>query len=373
MAGAFQSKPSRGGSTSSSKSTKAAADPPKNGHRKLNTQNTHKLEPSGHQPHPADEIVTPVSSLPATAPSGILGFFHQRLGIGQASLPQPKHNSHLESSNHRLPVASGKDQPAVEEDFTEGPGDSLNGRTCSHDPKRLLRDTPTSDSATCSASKSPSATPDHRHQAANGLGQRAEPSSGLSRAQSGISNLRLPDGNVLEEGPLEARLPPDSISSESAASGDSPPPQPNTPRHGPNDSPIAAMNADSEYGLIPQLDQLETETCKEAVQTIEFPESALQDRSGSDGDKAAIMAGPASPLEERGQPREIDQTPKAEAIVDLFQSFLYRIGFDKEAISIQVNSHPQWHGLPQVQAPAVVESHVPGLGVLSFQHRSGPF
>ena len=206
-------------------------------------------------------------------------------------MPQPKHTSPPESSSNHFQGANGKDHPTAEEGATDGPGASLNGRSFSHDRKRLLRDTPTSDSATCSASKSPSATPDRRHQATNGSGHSSGPSSGMSRAQSGISNLRLPDGNVLEEGPFDAQLHAGSTSSESSASGDSPPPQPSTPRHGSNDLPVAAIHADSEYGVRHQLKQLGTETYKGALQPVKLPDGALQDRTESDLDKAASKAG----------------------------------------------------------------------------------
>lgn len=369
MAGAFQSRPSRAASIGSTKPLPPAAATHDNGQKNQPSQYSFKSDSFGCQLQPPEEAALPANSLPTPAPIGAGKHGPQKVN-GHATLQRPKQSSHLESSNSHLAAPIVKDQIKVEvEGSTEGAGDILNGGVFSHDPNRLLRDTATSDSATCSASKSPSATPDHRHHAASSGGEGVRHTTGLSRAQSGISNLRLPDGNVLEEGPFEAQL---HSSRSSSASDESPPPQPSTPRHGSDDSPVAAAIGENEHLTRRRSEQVGTEAHMDGVQQDKGPDISQQDEIDSQVEEASIKARQISPLEGREQPTEIDHTPKAEMIVELFQAFLSRIGFDQNAISLQVNSQARWHGLPQVHAPAVVERHIPGLGVLSLQHRSGP-
>lgn len=370
MAGAFQSRPGKGaplGFLGSTKPLLTEPAPPNNSLMSAALHNQKAAIPV--QPRSAAQTSKLASSLPAPPLFLDGNHFPQKMN-GQAQLQRPKPISHPDRSNGLLSTASRSDHSSQElqERFKEGPEISRDGHAVSHDPSRLLRDRPTSDSATCSASKSPSATPDHRQPAINGGGEGTGASNSLSRAQSGISNLRLPDGNVLEDGPSDAQLHSDSPYSE-ANSGDSPPPQPSTPRHGPDDSPAADTIKECKLELSDPAQQLEAALQRTEFQHADSPDRALQTFHESATDHSALAKQPDAPLEDRGRPREFDDTPKVEMIADMFQAFLCRLGYEKDVISFQVKSHPQWHGLPELAGTVEICGDIPGLGMLSFQHK----
>ncbi len=373
MAGAYQSRPSRGPPTASSSSTNRL--PPENGQIFVphHSQHSQKQDAPGVQLHSADQIDPSAGS--SSAPVSLAGSKPPLRVNGHTSMQRSKPSYLNGSSSHSGAATAGKAQNAAQEERSkEWPVGDMSDSAGSRESKRVLRDMQ-AESATCSASKSPSATPDHRSSAENGGGYSSAPHMGLSHAQSGLSNLRLPDGNVLEEGPFDAQLHSGSVSSEGASeSDDSPPPQPSTPKHGPKDSPRASIAAGAHSCLDDQLGHTRSETHGTRVQHPNSADTLTQSKVEPAFSHPLASGGIGSRSEDKGAPREVDHHPKAEMIADLFKKFLHRIGFDAKSFSIQVNNDPQWHGLPDIGGSDIVavEKHIPDLGVLSFQHRRPP-